>query len=485
MGRGAEGYVPAAVSGADRARRWQATRRGPAGVAAVCAVAAGWWAPGALGQAEGAAPAAVTAAAALAQDEPYEGRPVSEIVFEGLERASERYARNQLRTFEGRPLSWEVVRADVRRLERLGEFERVGAEVTPLADGTVRVTYRLSEAPIIQDIVVVGNKSVNDEDIARVVNQRVSLIAGVPIDEYRIGQAQRAIEDLYRDRGFYRVEVTVDRSELESQGVVLFRVREGDRTQVTAVRFEGNESIEAKRLKAELETKRRVLFFNAPLDDLTLDRDVARLVEVYRNEGYLDVRAARDIRLSPDGREAIVTFLIEEGPLYTLRRVLVEGPEGRGGAGLEVFGADQIRGLFPLKPGDVYEEDEVADAVEAVRESYRKIGYVDARVRRSELRAIETPEVDVVLGVEEGDRFRAGLVLVQGNELTQAKVVRRRVDIQPGEWLDGSAADETERRLRASGLFELNPAAGKPPTVTILPEAEANPGYRDVLVEVQ
>jgi outer membrane protein insertion porin family len=452
----------------------------------VACAAAQAWAPEAPAQLEGAAaPAAVTAAAAAAQDEPYEGRMVARIEFEGLERASDRYVRNQLRTFEGRPLSWDVVREDVRRLERLGEFERVGAEVLPRDDGTVVVTFRLSEAPIIQDIVVVGNRNINDEEIARIVNQNVSLIAGVPIDEYRIGQAQRAIEELYRDRGFYRVEVTVDRSELDSQGVVLFRVREGDRTQVTALRFEGNDSIPAKRLRAEVDTKKRVLFFNAPLEDLTLDRDVASIIEIYRNEGFLDVRAARDVRLSPNGKEAIVTFLIEEGPRYTLRRVLVEGPEGPEGAGLEVFSPDQLRGLFTLKPGDIYRENAVGNAVEAVRSSYLKIGYVDARVGRSELRAIDSPQVDVLVRVVEGERFRAGLVLVQGNELTQAKIIRRRVDIRPGEWLDGSAAEETERRLRASGLFELNPVAGDPPKVTVLPEDPAQPGYRDVLVEVQ
>jgi len=70
-------------------------------------------------------------------------------------------------------------------------------------------------------------------------------------------------------------------------------------------------------------------------------------------------------------------------------------------------------------------------------------------------------------------------VIVQGNELTQQKVVRRRVENYPDRWLDGTKAKHAERRLRASRLFDPGSVA-----VTIQPENETLPGYRDVLVQV-
>ncbi len=462
---------------------WSAARR----CATVCALAT---AVGlcAVASAQDAEPgtAAPEALPPGVEAEPYEGRVVGEVAFEGLERVTERFARNQIRTSEGRPLEWETIRADLRRLERLGEFQRVEADVVVRPDGTLVVVYRVEEAPIIQDIVVVGNRQIADQDIAREINQRVSLIPGVPIDEYRIGQAQRAIEDLYRAKGFYQVEVTADRSELEESGIVLFRVREGERTQVTGVRFSGNESIPAKQIRPSVETKERFLLFNAPLDNDVLDDDVAAIVQLYRNRGFLDVRASREITLSPNAREAIVTFVIDEGPQYVLRRVIVEGPGGEGWVDAErVIGEDQIRAWLPMKPGDVYEENVAQASVRAVVDGYNKIGYVDVAVRRQDLRAIDEARVDMRLRITEGERFRTGLVVIQGNTLTQSKVIRRRVDLRPGQWLDGSAAEQTERELAASGLFEVNPAFGDPPEVTIQPEDPANPGYRDVLVEVQ
>lgn len=408
------------------------------------------------------------------------------IRIEGLDRVPERLAQNQIRTAPGRPLEWEIVRADLRRLERLGEFRLVEGEVV-VEGGAIVVVYRVEEAPIVQDVVVVGNRQIADQDIAREVNSRVSLIPGVPIDEYRIGQAKRAVEELYRSKGYYRVEVTWEREELEENGIVLFRVREGERTQVTGLRFVGNESVPAKQIRPEITTKKRVLFFNAPLDNDVLDADVATIVSLYQDRGFLDVRASREIQLSPDSSEAIVTFLIDEGPRYVLRDIIIEGAGGSAWASEErVFSEPQLEGLIPLKPGDVYEARQAAASVRAVRQAYQKIGYVDVNVGREDLRAIDEPRMDLRIQIFEGNRFKTGLVTVQGNDLTQSKVVRRRVDpgLRPGQYLDGAAASETERRLATSGLFEINPAVGDSPKVTIQPEDPGNPGHRDVLIEV-
>lgn len=452
------------------------------GCACLSAVACAAGAP-ALGQ---EAPAPDAGQVRRDETNPYEGRPISEIRFLGLERVSTRFAENQLRSAVGRPLDWSIVREDLRRLERLGEFDRVEAQVESLSDGGVAVVFTVIEAPTIQTIDVVGNRRISNQEISARVGNVVSLVSGVPIDEYRIKQAQRSIEELYRDKGFFNASVEIDRSELESNGVVLFRVREGERTQVTGVRFQGNDSFPSRLLRPKVETKTQFLLFNAPIDEEVLDRDVAAIIQFYLDHGHLDARATRDLRVSPNGREATVTFIVDEGPRYTLRDVLVQGPDGGPAEeSLRVFTPDQIRGLFPIKPGDVYAESDVAAGVQAVRDAYFRMGYVDAVVVRDDLRTIESPQVDVRIRILEGERFRTGLVTVQGNDLTQAKVVRRRVDLRPGQWLDAAALAESERRLLNSGLFERNPAVGNLPRITIQPEDPARPGERDVLVEVE
>lgn len=424
--------------------------------------------------------------APVRQDEPdtnpYEGRLVKEIRFEGLSRVTEPYLRNQLRTAPGQPLSWRTVREDLRRMERLGEFRDIQADILVDPDLNVVVLFRLVEAPIVEDVIVVGNRQVTDQDIQAVVATNISLIKGIPIDDYQIGRAQRAIEELYRNKGFYLVQVTIDESELASEGNIIFRVREGERVKVTAIRFEGNTSFTAKQIRTVIKTKEAWLFDRGAIDDTVLDADVAAIVKFYLDRGFLDVRASRRIQPSPNGREAIVTFLIEEGNAYTMRdvSVIIAGRrEGETDQAPRVLSVEQVRGLLGLKPGDPFSQSAMDKSVTGVRDAYLKMGYVDAQVRSLQRRVPDQSLVDLEIRVVEGERFKAGMVYIQGNDLTQQKVIRREVEIRPDRWLDGTAAEESARRLRESRLFS-------PPDVkvTIQPEDPRAPGYRDVLVEV-
>ena len=63
---------------------------------------------------------------------------------------------------------------------------------------------------------------------------------------------------------------------------------------------------------APVRTRVRGVFNRGPLDNEMLDADVSGLIRFYRDRGYLDARDRR-ITPSPDGREAIVTFVIDEG----------------------------------------------------------------------------------------------------------------------------------------------------------------------------
>ncbi len=414
---------------------------------------------------------------------PYEGRPIREIRFVGVNRVEDAYLRNQVRSAVGQPLDWRTVREDLRRLERLGEFSDIQADLLVDDAGSVVVQFRVVEAPIVQDVVVVGNRQVPDEEIAQTLEGVISLFRGIPIDEFQIGRAQRLIEDLYRRKGYYQVQVTVDRSELETSGIVAFRVREGERLRVTAIRFEGNRAFNSRLLQQQVSTRTSGLFDTGALDDSVLDQDVVKIVEFYLDRGHLDARASRRVQPSPNGREAIVTFLIDEGPLYTVRRITARrAPESRddpGGPPRE-FTEVQLRGVIPLKTGDPFGRAPLRQAVDAATEAYQRLGYADARVNAVERRDPESPQVDVEFVVSEGRRFRTGMVYIQGNSLTQQKVIRREVTVRPDRWLDGQAVRETEERLKESRLF--NPARTK---VTVQPEDPALPGYRDVLVEVE
>ena len=225
-------------------------------------------------------PASASPASTVETDQdPYEGRLIQQVKFEGLARVTEQFARNQIRSVEGRPYARATAQDDLRRLERLGQFRDIQVEVQVLEpELNIVLVFKVVEAPIVRDVSVTGNRQIPDQDIRQTLGEVISLIAGVPIDDYQIGRAQRAIEELYRNKGYYLAQVTVDESELEETGEIIFRVREGERIKVTSIRFRGNEAVPDRVLRVEMKTKTAGIFDRAALDAVKRWRYEPRVV---------------------------------------------------------------------------------------------------------------------------------------------------------------------------------------------------------------
>ena len=345
-----------------------------------------------------------------------------------------------------------------------------------LADGSVSVIYTLALQPIIRDVQTVGNKAISDQELGRYID----LLVGTPLDTTRIDRAARRIEAAYREKGYYNARVSIDQQELEQNGNVYFQVREGERTRISQIRFEGNVTYSARELKSAIRTRESLpILRRGQVDDEVLSDDVASLLAYYRDRGYLDVRADRVVTPSADGREAVVTFIIDEGPAYIAarcqgcvrRRERHEGLHRRAGAGPDEHQARRCLQRGASAP---------FAAVAARR--LRQNGLCERLGEPREQRDLTLPRVDIVVVINEGRAFLTGEVVIKGNTTTQDDVIRREVRVRPDRPLDSTAIEDTRRRLDRSRLF-----ASQPPQevkVTLQPERPEDPGFRDVLIEV-
>lgn len=408
------------------------------------------------------------------EDETFADRPISRIDILGLGRVSEQEVRNNLRIGAGQPYEPAAVRNDVATLYRLGHFETVAAEATLQNDGTVVITFTVTEQAMVRDIQTVGNTAATDQEL----RATIPLIAGGPRDDFLMEQSVFRIKELYRNRGHYLVEVTVDESRLKESGVVIFRILEGPRVRIRDIAFVGNSTFQAKQLQAQIKTKPWFfLFVKGNIDEQQIVDDVAAIDKFYRDRGFVDVRVDRRIELTPDQKEAKLVFVITEGRQYRVRSVRLEGPSGEDLS--QVFNAEQLRALMVIRPGDVYQRNLLEKTVKSLETAHRVMGFIDVKIAETYYRVGESAEVDMLVTVNPGQSYDAGLVRIQGNFLTRDKVIRRLARIQPGRPIDGrELADFIDVRLRASGLFNDTRVTAQAPE-------EDDPLVRDILVEVK
>ncbi len=393
-------------------------------------------------------------------------RPVVEVRVEGLDRVAEQLVRNQIRQAAGDPYDAKTVEQDIVRITYLGRFSRVEARVTedPAKAGVI-LTYALAEHPLLREVRVFGAGVVKEAEVRGLL----ALGPGDPIDPFLLERGLKQIKRSYEDAGHFAAHIEVDDQLLREERILSVTVVQGPRVKIRGIEFQGNTLFEDNVLRSRVRSKEFFpIFVKGQLDRTKLDLDAASIRQWYQDRGYLDAQADRRIEISPDGRTAVVVFVIDEGRMYTVKQVRVEGNE--------VFSSEQIRFVMPLKPGDTYSGRVLEASLVAVRDMYGKLGFMESVITIDRLFDPTLPQVELSVRVTEGLPSMVGKVSVTGNQATQSKVILRQVrGMSPGRPFDRTGVELTERRLAN------NPNFGQA-DVTILGLHDDE--FRDVLIEV-
>ncbi len=422
----------------------------------------------------------VSAIVVYGQGQDVENRPIKAVNVQGLKEVPERFIRNQIGTKAGDALSAAQVNKDIQNITRLGRFSSVRAKVAANDDGSVTLTYLVVEHRLLVDVQLVGNKYFSDQEL----RAAILLQPGDPQDEFLINQARDRIKKMYQDEGFYLADVTFNeemRKQLREDGILTLQVREGPRIRVQEIKFEGNKVFTDNQLFAQIKTRKYIIIFQkGVLSKEILDQDKARLRRFYLDRGYLDVRVGTPrIELSDNQKDAAVTFYIDEGRQYTVRTMKFVGNE--------VASEAQLRGVIPLKVGDVFSFKLLRESGQAVRDWYAKEGRIGSYDEQGILGVPviiqrifhETePLVDLVVTIEEKEVSTAGMIRIKGNPQTKKEVILRvlKDTLSPGRPIDGTAIGKAEKDIRRLPQF-------RDVKITVLDNLEGT--TRDILVDVK
>jgi len=253
------------------------------------------------------------------------------------------------------------------------------------------------------------------------------------------------VREFYEARGYYAADVRTAVAEAEDGSrTVTFRVDTGDVVRVDDVVLEGVSGIDEDRIRRQILTRTGTLFARKTFDPAVLREDVAAIRNLYRDEGYLVVSIAEPrIRVSLDGTSVEVTLSIDEGPRFTI-----------GGLDYPELGnrpAAELREWAGLREGDVFSRQRLIEAEARIRVELDRRGYPDARVRgHTEL---GSSSVQVRFDVDPGERKRVGAVRITGNVVTRESVIRRELELAPGDAISREKILQGQHRLYRLGVF--------------------------------
>lgn len=410
---------------------------------------------------------------AIAQDQTDEQVPiVANVVVEGNSRISKERILSNITTHPGRPLNKEAVRQDVRRLFATNLFYDVKAEETETPNGTV-ITYRVWELPKIQSVEYIGNTVFDDKKLMEIT----ALQPGKSMEPGLNRAMARRIESEYRKKGYPFASVELVEGGKRGDSRVIMHITEGPKTKVKKIQIEGNTFVSSARLKTIVGSRAQILGLGGKYDEDKVNEDIRKLVEYYKQFGYIDVRVGRKLEWTEDRSGVRLTFVIDEGDRYKVRNVEF--------AGNKVFKEDELTDELKLTSGEFLQQGFLERDLQTLRDTYGKQGYIHTLVN-ADVQFLEEPgAVDIRYELREDLPKKVGKIKVVGNEITDNRVILQYMEINPGDTANTEALRLSEQMLRQTQLFLYDPGQGIAPTVQWDPENDPTAEFQDVLVTVQ
>jgi len=289
------------------------------------------------------------------------------------------------------------------------------------------------------------------------------------VDEDLLNEGGRRLRNFFQRMGYFDVKVTHEQKNSgEAEVAVIYRVQLGQRQRVDRIVIDGNHYFDGPTLKDLLSVRTADTLDRQGIYSQALAAsDIDALENVYQNNGFSSVKVNSELRAlralpaeQSRGKKKVVSvevaYHVDEGNQVRVGAVRLEGNAHVPTA--------QLKPLMNTAADQLYSPQYVAGDRDALLTDYLSRGFDQAVVNVTErVEPDHANKMDVVFQVVEGRQTFVRKVLVTGLHYTRPDTVARAITLHPGDPLDQTALEETQRNLYDFALFnEVNMAVENP-----------------------
>ena len=369
---------------------------------------------------------------------------IGAIRIEGNQRVEPNTIRTYLGLSEGSRFDPVAIDKGLKSLFATGFF----ADVKLLREGNDLVV-RVTENPSINKVVFEGNQRIETKDLEKELELKPRSI----YTRAKVQSDVRRILDIYRRSGRYTATVEPKLIQREQNRVdLVYEITEGAVARVVKISFIGNNVFSTTELQGVIRTAEerwwRFLNDNDKYDPDRLEFDKELLRRYYTSQGYADFQVkSAHAELAPNKDAFYVTFVLDEGPKYTLSSVDVKS---------ELKGAENpdFSKVLTTRAGQDYDGGKVEESVDALTKELGNRGYAFVDISPKLVRDKDKDTIALTYDIKPGPRVYIERINITGNVRTLDEVIRREFRLTEGDPYNAAKLARTEQRLNNLGYFE-------------------------------
>ncbi len=353
----------------------------------------------------------------------------------------------------------------ITRLWHQRYFEDVAVSIDSLVPTRDTAYFKITivERPRVSRWLFSGVKSGEQKEL----EERLNLRRGGEFSEYVAKTSTDIIKRYYKEKGFYNVKVDVNTKRdtvIKSAIRVQFAVDKGEKVKIEKITFNGADHVkESKLVRAMKKTRDKRLqnfFSSKKFQEKEYDNDKRQLLTVFNEAGYRDARIVKDTMYYIEPNRLQIDFEIDEGKQYYFRDIAWTGNS--------VFSSEGLNEILKIGKGDVYDVVTMEKRLFGggkqneydITKLYRDNGYLFFQVNPVEMN-IEGDSVDVEMRIVEGKPATLNNIVINGNDLTNERVIRRQVFTYPGYLFSQTDFERSIREIASMGQFDPEAIMGE------------------------
>ena len=356
----------------------------------------------------------------------------------------------------------------INRLWLQRYFEDVSVSIDSITPSRDTAFFKISiiERPRVSRWVYSGVKSGEQKEL----EERLNLRRGGEYSDYVAKTASDIIKRYYKEKGFYNVKVDVNTKRdtlIKSAIRVQFAVDRGEKVKIKKITFNGANNVKESKLVRSMKKTRDArlqnFFSSKKFQEKEYDNDKRAMLSVFNEAGYRDARIVKDTMYYIEPNRLQIDFEIDEGKKYYFRDITWTGNS--------VYSSETLNEVLKINEGDVYDVVTMEKRLFGggkqseydISKLYRDNGYLFFNIQPVEMN-IEGDSVDVEMRIVEGKPATLNNIVINGNDLTNERVIRRQVFTRPGYLFSQSDFERSIREIASMGQFDpeaiMDPAKG-------------------------
>ena len=353
----------------------------------------------------------------------------------------------------------------VNRLWLQRYFEDVAVSIDSLVPTKDTAYFKITivERPRVSRWLFSGVKSSEQKEL----EERLNLKRGGEFSDYVAKTSSDIIKRYYKEKGFSNVEVDVNTkrdSVIKSAIRVQFAVDRGEKVKIQKITFNGADHVKESKLVRSMKKtrdKRLQNFFSSKkFQEKEFENDKRQLLTAFNEAGFRDARIVKDTMYYVEPGRLQIDFDIDEGKQYYFRDITWTGNS--------VYESEDLNRVLMIEKGDVYDVVTMQKRLFGggkqseydITKLYRDNGYLFFQVQPVEMN-IEGDSVDVEMRIVEGKPATLNNIVINGNDLTNERVIRRQVFTRPGYLFSQTDFERSIREIASMGQFDPEAIMGE------------------------